>query len=145
MRGCESDGTRRNSSDPSSSQVSTPYTHHCRTHDVAYLSCHKEALSVLASSVTLEYRYRLLTHDAAYCATKFRPSTLATQSLFTMFRSWSAMSCRWASYGVTLLLSFSSFTFAQTQAGNSKQDSWPHVYPGIPTGDYNLEWQQCAS
>ncbi|KAF8556411.1 alpha/beta-hydrolase [Imleria badia] len=51
----------------------------------------------------------------------------------------------WASYGVALLSSFSSFTFAQAQsqqASNSTQGSWPHVYPGIPAGDYNSEWQQ---
>ncbi|KAF8550322.1 alpha beta-hydrolase [Imleria badia] len=49
----------------------------------------------------------------------------------------------WASYGVAVLLSFSSFTFAQSQqASNSTEDSWPHVYPGMLAGDYNSEWQQ---
>lgn len=23
--------------------------------------------------------------------------------------------------------------------------SWPQVYPGIPTGDYGPEWQDCGS
>ncbi|KAF8433226.1 alpha/beta-hydrolase [Boletus edulis BED1] len=38
----------------------------------------------------------------------------------------------------------SSFIFAQGQsqrAGNTVQDSWPHVYPGMPVGDYSPEWQ----
>ncbi|KAG6374652.1 Alpha/Beta hydrolase protein [Boletus reticuloceps] len=49
---------------------------------------------------------------------------------------------------VSLLLSastLSSFTFALAQAqqpGNTTQDSWPHVYPGMPTGDYCPEWQK---
>jgi len=25
------------------------------------------------------------------------------------------------------------------------QSSWPHVYPGMPAGDYSPEWQGCAS
>ncbi|KAF8142101.1 Alpha/Beta hydrolase protein, partial [Boletus edulis] len=53
----------------------------------------------------------------------------------------------WASC-ISLLLSaytLSSFTFAQAQSqqpGNTTQDSWPHVYPGMPTGDYCPEWQK---
>ncbi|KAG6377286.1 Alpha/Beta hydrolase protein [Boletus reticuloceps] len=38
-----------------------------------------------------------------------------------------------------------SFTFAQAQsqqAGNDTRGSWPHVYPGMPTGDYSPKWQK---
>jgi hypothetical protein len=41
----------------------------------------------------------------------------------------------------------SSFTFVQVQsqqASDPMQDSWPQVYPGMPTGDYSPEWQSCA-
>ncbi|KAF8119525.1 Alpha/Beta hydrolase protein [Boletus edulis] len=39
----------------------------------------------------------------------------------------------------------SSFTFSQAQsqqAGNVTQGSWPHMYPGMPTGDYSPKWQK---
>ncbi|KAG9311810.1 Alpha/Beta hydrolase protein [Chiua virens] len=41
-------------------------------------------------------------------------------------------------------ITFVSSTLAQAlgnQAGNLTYDSWPHVYPGMPDGDYCPEWQ----
>ncbi|KAH0834740.1 Alpha/Beta hydrolase protein [Lanmaoa asiatica] len=47
----------------------------------------------------------------------------------------------WASCAALLLSAsvLSPFLFAQAQY--IPQDSWPHVYPGMPTGDYSPEWQ----
>ncbi|KAN0088900.1 Alpha/Beta hydrolase fold [Tylopilus felleus] len=50
----------------------------------------------------------------------------------------------WASC-VALLLLASTHTSVQAQSqqtGNPTQDSWPHVYPGMPSGDYDPEWRK---
>ncbi|KAH0834746.1 Alpha/Beta hydrolase protein [Lanmaoa asiatica] len=46
----------------------------------------------------------------------------------------------WVSCAALLLSvsALSPFPFAQAQY---TQDSWPHVYPGMPTSDYGPEWQ----
>ncbi|KAH0834745.1 Alpha/Beta hydrolase protein [Lanmaoa asiatica] len=46
----------------------------------------------------------------------------------------------WVSCAALLLSvsTLSPFPFAQAQY---TQDSWPHVYPGMPTSDYGPEWQ----
>lgn len=50
---------------------------------------------------------------------------------------------------VALLLAafaFSSFKLVLAQSPSDPvQDTWPQVYPGMPTGDYSPEWQDCMS
>ena len=58
--------------------------------------------------------------------------------------SWSAFPAT-LSYmsGAVLFIPFLFALVVYVQSG-TPPSSWPQIYPGIPTGDYGPEWQNCG-
>lgn len=45
---------------------------------------------------------------------------------------------------VSLVVAAASYVHAQSNSTESLPNSFPHDYPGKPSGDFSPEWQSCS-